>query len=81
MVFCVQVQNNARMVTQNKALAVSVPEAARMLGVSTRTLQYLIAARQIRITKIGRRTIISVTVLEDFLRSDLAKMRTKRRHG
>jgi excisionase family DNA binding protein len=51
-------------------LAVNVDEAAWMLGVSPRTVKLYIAAKQLPVRKIGRRTVIEVSSLEAFLRTD-----------
>ena len=53
-------------------LAVSVREAAAMLSVSTRTIQNYIAVKLLPARKIGRRTVIPVRALENFLRNDHA---------
>jgi excisionase family DNA binding protein len=51
-------------------LAVGVPEAARRLGLSTRTVATLIARRELPSRKVGRRRIIPVAALELFLGRD-----------
>jgi excisionase family DNA binding protein len=51
-------------------LAVSTRDAAQMLSVSRRTIQNYIATKVLRARKIGRRTVIPVTELEAFLRTD-----------
>lgn len=51
-------------------LAVGVTEAARRLGLSSRTIATLIARRQLPSLKVGRRRIIPVVALEAFIRSD-----------
>jgi excisionase family DNA binding protein len=53
-----------------EVLAVNVPEAARRLGVSPRTVAALIASKELPSRKIGRRRLIPVRSLEDFLRRD-----------
>lgn len=50
-----------------KALAVNVPEAASMIGVSQSLLWRLLADGDIARVKIGRRTLIRVAELERFL--------------
>jgi excisionase family DNA binding protein len=55
-----------------EVLAVNVAEAARRLGVSPRTLATLIASKELPSRKIGRRRVIPVRSLEDFLRRDHA---------
>jgi excisionase family DNA binding protein len=56
--------------TQPEKLAVSVREAAMLLSVSPRTIQNYIRAKIIPARKIGRRTVIPVRALENFLRTD-----------
>jgi excisionase family DNA binding protein len=53
-----------------EVLAVNVPEAARRLGVSPRTIATLIARGELLSRKIGRRRVIPVEALERFLRRD-----------
>jgi excisionase family DNA binding protein len=52
----------------NEILAVSVAEAARRLGVSHRTVGYLMARGELYSRKIGRRRVIPVSALERLLR-------------
>ncbi len=54
----------------SEKLAVSTYDAAHMLGVSRRTIQSYITAKVLRARKIGRRTVIPVSELEAFLRTD-----------
>jgi excisionase family DNA binding protein len=54
----------------NARLAVSVRDAAAMLGISPRTIQNYISAKRLVARKIGRRTVIPVRALENFLRFD-----------
>jgi len=56
----------------SEALAVSVNEAARRLSLSPRTVAYLLANRMLRSVKVGRRRLIPVKALQDFLRRDHA---------
>lgn len=51
-------------------LAVSLPEAARRLGVSSRTVASLVANRELASRRIGRRRVIPTQALEDFLGRD-----------
>lgn len=61
-----------------RKLAVSVREAAGMLGVSPRTIQNYISAKLLfPIRKIGRRTVVPVRTLEVFLRADRALPKVK----
>lgn len=55
---------------QEDVLAVDVPEAARRLSVSVRTVAALIATGELASRRIGRRRIIPVKALEAFLRRD-----------
>ena len=51
-------------------LAVGVPEAARRLGLSPRTVATLVARRELPSRKVGRRRIIPVAALEEFINRD-----------
>lgn len=51
-------------------LAVDVPEAARRLGLSPRTVATLVSRRQLASRKVGRRRLIPVMALEAFVRPD-----------
>jgi excisionase family DNA binding protein len=53
-----------------RVLAVNIPEAARRLGVSTRTVATLVRRRELPSRKVGRRRIIPVLALEAFVRGD-----------
>lgn len=53
-----------------QVLAVSVVQAAELLGVSPRTVQNFIARKEIPSRKLGRRRVIRMADLEKFLRSD-----------
>ena len=56
--------------TLQTKLAVSAPEAAAMLSLSLRSVQNYIAAKKIPARKVGKRTLILVHDLEEFLRKD-----------
>jgi len=59
-------------------LAVGIVEAARRLGLSPRTVATLVAQRELGSRRVGRRRVIPVSALEDFLRGDhLTDVRTK----
>jgi len=45
-------------------------EAARLLGVSPRTVANLARANRLTSRRIGRRRVITVSALDDFLRKD-----------
>jgi len=51
-------------------LAVSASEAAAMLPLSLRSIQNYIAAKRIPARKVGKRTLILVRDLQEFLRKD-----------
>jgi excisionase family DNA binding protein len=53
-----------------KVLAVSMDEAARLLGVSPRTVASLARANRLISRRIGRRRVIPVSALDAFLRRD-----------
>jgi excisionase family DNA binding protein len=48
-------------------LAVSIPEAARRLGLSIRTVATLVSRRELESRKVGRRRIIPVAALEAYV--------------
>ena len=60
-------------------LAVSIPEAAHRLGVSPRTVATLISRNQLTSRKIGRRRVIPVRALEEFLRPTIPRRQKTRR--
>lgn len=51
-------------------LAVGMVEAGRRLGLSTRTIATLILSGELKSKKIGRRRLIPVRALEEFLTND-----------
>ncbi len=51
-------------------LLVSKRDAATALGVSVRTIDNLLACKELRARKVGRRTLIALTELERFARCD-----------
>jgi len=51
-------------------IAVGIAEAARRLGLSARTVATLVSRCQLASRKVGRRRIIPVLALENFLRGD-----------
>jgi excisionase family DNA binding protein len=53
-----------------EALALSKLEAARMLGVSIRTVDRLIALKHLPVRRLGRRVLIPRNSLQNLLRSD-----------
>ena len=61
-------------------LAVNIPEAARRLGLSQRTVASLVSKRQLASRKVGRRRIIPVMALEAFVRSERPEVRVVRHY-
>ena len=53
-----------------EALALSKLEAARMLGVSLRTVDRLIALKHLPVRRLGRRVLIPRNSLHNLLRAD-----------
>ena len=53
-----------------EVLAVDIPEAARRLGLSTRTVATLVSRQELPSCKVGRRRIIPVVALEAFLKGE-----------
>jgi excisionase family DNA binding protein len=51
-------------------IALSKQEAARTLGVSLRTIDRLIALKELPVRRLGRRVLIPRASLEGFLRHD-----------
>jgi len=51
-------------------IAVNIPEAARRLSISPRTVASLIAEKILPSRKIGRRRVVPVRALNEFLRQD-----------
>jgi len=53
-----------------EAMAMSKIEAARMLGVSVRTVDRLIALKRLPVRRLGRRVLVPRHSLQSFLRAD-----------
>ena len=53
-----------------RVIAVGIAEAARRLGLSTRTVATLVLRRELPSRKVGRRRIIPVVALEAFVTAD-----------
>lgn len=66
---------------QDEVLACNVTEAARRLGVSPRTVATLIARKELPSRKIGRRRVIPVRALQEFLRRDHRMLRVETEHS
>lgn len=60
-----------------RALAVSKAEAATILGVSRRTIDYSIALKRINVFRVGRRVLVPIRSLEAVVRR--GSLRTGRR--
>ena len=58
-------------------LLVSKKSAASMLAISLRTLDNLIAAKEIPVRRIGRRVVVSRRAIEDFARRDHVTTKTR----
>lgn|GEM_PF-371014 len=67
---CTQVGETVRMRTHLDRLAVSIREAALLLGISPRSVQKYLSAKVLPARKIGRRTVIPISDLEAFIRKD-----------
>ena len=59
------------------AILVDKKSAAALLSISLRTLEYLIAGKQISVRKIGRRCLVPRRELERFARRDHASPSAK----
>jgi hypothetical protein len=62
-----------RRVSLPPRLAVDRREAAEMLSISIRALDYIIAAGELPAAKIGGRVIVTIKALEQFLDSRVAR--------
>jgi excisionase family DNA binding protein len=62
-------------------LAVSPREAVDLVGVSLRTIQNYIRAKQLPARKIGRRTVVELRHLREFLRTDRGSASVGRDQG
>ena len=58
-------------------ILISKREAAKALSISVRTLDYLIAAKELTVRRVGRRCLIPRKSLEDFARRDHATGRNE----
>jgi excisionase family DNA binding protein len=56
--------------TTDSVLAGDIPEAARRLGLSARTVASLVLRLELPSRKVGRRRIIPVAALEAFVQED-----------
>ena len=65
--------------TEAELLAVGVAEAARLSGLSRRSIHGFIAVKALRSRKVGKRRLIPIDALKTFLHRDhLAPAATKR---
>lgn len=62
----------------NGRLAVSLNEAAALIGVSRRTIENYARAKLLPVRKIGSRSVVLVSALQKFLRSDQPSVGCKR---
>lgn len=65
-----QIIGGTKMHRDETVLAVGLAEAARRLGLSTRTVASLVLRRELPSRKVGRRRIIPVVALEAFVRAE-----------
>ena len=63
------------MQSNETVVAVGMAEAARRLGLSARTVATLVLRRELPSRKVGRRRIIPVAALEEFIRGDPRALR------
>ncbi|MBZ5561141.1 MAG: helix-turn-helix domain-containing protein [Acidobacteriia bacterium] len=57
---------------QHEPISVSRWEAARLLGISTRTVDYLLEKKELTPRRVGRKVLISYEELQAFARRDHA---------
>ena len=55
---------------KNELIALSKQEVADILGVSLRTIDRLIAVKELQVRRLGRRVLIPKAALERFLHDD-----------
>jgi excisionase family DNA binding protein len=55
---------------KSELIVLSKQEAAQMLGVSLRTIDRLIALKELQVRRLGRRVLIPRNSLDSFLRTD-----------
>jgi hypothetical protein len=67
-----------KVVGSDGRLAVTMNEAAAMIGISRRTLENYVRAKLIPVRKIGTRTVVLVSSCHKFLRSDQPSVGRKR---
>jgi len=65
------VGTDATVVEQTRSpIAITKQEAAQMLGVSLRTIDRLIALKELQVRRLGRRVLIPRTALESLMHKD-----------
>jgi excisionase family DNA binding protein len=64
-------EKGATMSNSEPILLVSIREAARMISVSQRTIFNLIAAKRLPMRRIGRRSLVPRSALEQLARRDV----------
>lgn len=69
------------METHIERLAYTKVEAARALGLSLRTIDNLIAAKELTARRMGRRVVIPATGLQALIRCDHPTSRRRRAHN
>jgi excisionase family DNA binding protein len=60
---------------EDDRILVNKREAARLLGISVTSLDYLIRQREVSIRRLGRRTLVSTESLRAYARHDHAHVR------
>lgn len=55
---------------KSEVIVLSKQEAAQMLGISLRTIDRLIALKELQVRRLGRRVVIPRASLASFLRTD-----------
>lgn len=53
--------------------AISKKEAARLLGLSVRTIDHYVAVKMIRVIRVGRRVLVPTTSINSILRTGLGR--------
>jgi len=60
----------------SETILISKRDAAKALSISLRTLDYLIASKELAVRRLGRRCLIPHRALEEFARRDQATQAT-----
>jgi len=64
-----------------ETLLLSKQDAARMLGVSIRSLEHLVSRQEIPTRRIGRRVLIARSAIESFAKANTCTTLPKRKLG